>query len=407
MLAASIDEKIRPGPRLRPATKNRCCCGRSAPSRGRGRRRDGVDDEQREVKVHDGRSVAHDVEVIIGSAPAPCRARARTAGRQTCRLGRGADDGFRQRLGGERADHRERSRLPVQRPVASENTVSPSPTVCDGGIARARPSSAISATRFDLVLVSRGVGGDERDRRVLARRGAAASVSAPERSSCAHRRALAVGVPHAGDDRAGRGIDDVADGVDRDDRGDDQAVGQRDGCRCRCRPSSRARGPADLADRGAGAGADVAFRTGPSLRRAPRGSRSRRSAGSSGCRRSRGRRGSRPARSARRRPRRRASRCCALRDSAPTPCAASRPKALPPESTIALTLSTMLSGSSRSVSRVPGAPPRCETPPTAPSPSTRTTVQPVGRSVSVWWPTLMPVDRGQASAGNRIPCRDG
>src|SRR5262245_17545288 len=50
----------------------------------------------------------------------------------------------------------------------------------------------------------------------------------------------------------------------------------------------------------------------------------------------------------------------------------------------------MLSGSSRSVSRVPGAPPRCETPPVAPSPSTMTTVQPVGRSARVKWPTLRP-----------------
>jgi hypothetical protein len=64
------------------------------------------------------------------------------------------------------------------------------------------------------------------------------------------------------------------------------------------------------------------------------------------------------------------------------PVAASRPNALPPASTIALTLSTMLSGFSRSVSRVPGAPPRCDTPPTT-SPSARMTVQPVGRSVSV------------------------
>ena len=54
-----------------------------------------------------------------------------------------------------------------------------------------------------------------------------------------------------------------------------------------------------------------------------------------------------------------------------------------PASTIALTLSTMFAGSSRSVSRVPGAPPRCDTPPTAPSPSTSITVQPVGRSESV------------------------
>src|SRR4051794_33317303 len=71
------------------------------------------------------------------------------------------------------------------------------------------------------------------------------------------------------------------------------------------------------------------------------------------------------------------------------PVAASRPNALPPERTTAFTLSTMFSGLSRSVSRVPGAPPRCDTPPTA-SPSTRITVQPVGRSLSVWWPTLMP-----------------
>src|SRR5437899_2602563 len=50
----------------------------------------------------------------------------------------------------------------------------------------------------------------------------------------------------------------------------------------------------------------------------------------------------------------------------------------------------MFNGCSRSVSRVPGAPPRCETPPVAPGPSTRITVHPVGRSASVWWPTLSP-----------------
>ena len=50
----------------------------------------------------------------------------------------------------------------------------------------------------------------------------------------------------------------------------------------------------------------------------------------------------------------------------------------------------MLTGSSRFVSRVPGAPPRCDTPPGAPAPSTRITVQPVGRSVSVKCPTLIP-----------------
>src|SRR5262245_33850124 len=50
----------------------------------------------------------------------------------------------------------------------------------------------------------------------------------------------------------------------------------------------------------------------------------------------------------------------------------------------------MFSEDKRSVSRVPGAPPRCDTPPTAPVPSTSTTVQPVGRSASVKDPTLMP-----------------
>ncbi len=64
------------------------------------------------------------------------------------------------------------------------------------------------------------------------------------------------------------------------------------------------------------------------------------------------------------------------------PLAASNPNALPPESTIACTCWTVLTGSSRSVSRVPGAPPRTSTPATAPFGATMT-VQPVGRSASV------------------------
>src|SRR5690242_4642101 len=50
----------------------------------------------------------------------------------------------------------------------------------------------------------------------------------------------------------------------------------------------------------------------------------------------------------------------------------------------------MFSGLSRSVSAVPGAAPRWDTPPGTPSPSTRITVQPVGRPVIVCEPTLMP-----------------
>src|SRR5476649_94068 len=49
----------------------------------------------------------------------------------------------------------------------------------------------------------------------------------------------------------------------------------------------------------------------------------------------------------------------------------------------------MSTGLSRSVSRVAGALPRTSTPAVAPA-SVRITVQPVGRSVSVKWPTLMP-----------------
>ena len=74
------------------------------------------------------------------------------------------------------------------------------------------------------------------------------------------------------------------------------------------------------------------------------------------------------------------------------PLAASRPQALPPDSMTACTCCTRLEGCSRSVSRVPGAAPRTSQPPTAP-PRASTTVQPVGRRASVWWPTSMPCTR--------------
>ena len=50
-----------------------------------------------------------------------------------------------------------------------------------------------------------------------------------------------------------------------------------------------------------------------------------------------------------------------------TPSAAASPYALPPDRQTALTRCTRFSGSSRFVSRVPGAPPRWSTAPTAPS----------------------------------------
>ena len=59
-----------------------------------------------------------------------------------------------------------------------------------------------------------------------------------------------------------------------------------------------------------------------------------------------------------------------------TPDAASRPKALPPLSSSAVTSATEASGPSRSVSRVAGPPPRTSTAPTVPG-GGRITVQPV------------------------------
>ena len=74
-----------------------------------------------------------------------------------------------------------------------------------------------------------------------------------------------------------------------------------------------------------------------------------------------------------------------------TPSAAASPYALPPVSTTAFTCSTTFRGSSRSVSRVPGPPPRTSTPPTAPSPAS-TTVVPVSQPSpsAVWCPIRKP-----------------
>src|SRR5579883_2582137 len=73
-----------------------------------------------------------------------------------------------------------------------------------------------------------------------------------------------------------------------------------------------------------------------------------------------------------------------------TPPAASRPYALPPVRQIAWIRSGELSGESKSVSRVPGAPPRTSTPATAPCSPNRTTVQPVSAPKSSSCPTVIP-----------------
>jgi hypothetical protein len=84
------------------------------------------------------------------------------------------------------------------------------------------------------------------------------------------------------------------------------------------------------------------------------------------------------------------------------PSAAARPQALPPASITACTCCTRLPGASRSVSRVPGAAPRTSTPPTAPS-RAMITVQPVGRRVSVKWPTSMPATSVMAADYETAP----
>ena len=191
---------------------------------------------------------------------------------------------------------------------------------------------------------------------------------------------LAVRGAHAGHDLAVRGIDDVAGRVDDDERGDDQAVGQRDGARCRRRPSCCVPSPPALPTVAPAPAPMLPSATGASSPLAPPDSRSRRPAGS-GRRRPTDRRAPRPARSARARGRTRSRSGFSSRYRM-TPDAESRPNALPPERTIACAIWTRLTGLSRSVSRVAGAEPRTSTPAVAPA-SARITVQPVGRSASV------------------------
>ena len=99
-----------------------------------------------------------------------------------------------------------------------------------------------------------------------------------------------------------------------------------------------------------------------------------------------------------------------------TPSAAARPKALPPLSTTASTWRTELIGSSRSVSRVPGAPPRQSTAPTVPG-GVSTTVVPAAQpepsstsgSIRWWWPTRIPptsVMRAHLMTSPSVPAPD-
>src|SRR6187431_1187271 len=87
-----------------------------------------------------------------------------------------------------------------------------------------------------------------------------------------------------------------------------------------------------------------------------------------------------------------------------TPFAAASPYALPPVRTTAWTRSMTVVGCNRSVSRVPGPPPRTSTPPTAP-PRASTTVVPVSQpSLSaVWWPISNPSITRSFSPTCQIP----
>ena len=237
-----------------------------------------------------------------------------------------------------------------------------------GEIARAKPSSAISASVRRLTLVSLALVATSADGRVLAgarrRRAAAARRCA---AACARRpapcrprvRTPATTWPVAGSI-------DVADGVDGDDRGDDQAVGQGDRRPSRARLSST--GPWPILP-------TVAPAPAPTLpsRDRPVGRRLRGLVAAVGgrpdlpaCRRSRGRTGSPPARSARRRGADLPADVAlleiphdALRGVEAVGAAAGQHDGVD--------LVDHVQRVSRSVSRVPGAPPRCDTPPTAPS----------------------------------------
>ena len=207
--------------------------------------------------------------------------------------------------------------LAVQRPVARANTVSPSPVVCDGLIARARPSSAISATRFISAFVSRALVATTAIVVFSPARGRAAAgerAGAQQHARVGERFAVCACARQPRPRRSR--VDDVAGGVDGDDGPDDQAVRRARSlaepmpafhrasrARAACRPWRRRRRRRCLPPR--------RRRT----RRWPPCSRSRRSAGSSDRRRTRGRRGPRRARSAPRRPRRRSSRSSAPRDT--------------------------------------------------------------------------------------------
>ena len=274
---------------------------------------------------------------------------------------------------------------------------------------RARPSCAICATLVASGLGQDGVGARPRRSSSPCRPGARARGSSPRRER-AHRADEPLPSPlrAPATTRARARVDDVADRVDGDERGDrqpadpnrrgaDAALHRARRCRRACRPKRRRRRRRCLRRRAS-----------RSRRRRRRSRRQRRD----GCarRRRRGRRGSPPGRSGHDRRRRvsaggRSRRRC----RAPRASASRRPprrgrRRCRRRAATACTLSIALTGSSSSVSRVPGDAPRTSTPATAPSRAI-TTVQPVGRRASVKWPTSRPATAVRPKDSRRSPVR--
>ena len=188
-------------------------------------------------------------------------------------LGRadGAQHGVGEDVGAERADQRRRRAATARARREGEDDIAVAHRVDRVDAAR----EAVVRHLRDLARLGLGqdrIGGDDRDRR---RRAGGAARLEPRRQLAAPERAhradelRAVGGARAGDDAAGARIDDVADRVDGDERGDGDAADLD-----RCRADAALHRPADaeqLADRGAGAGADVALGERIARRRFARG----------------------------------------------------------------------------------------------------------------------------------------
>ena len=148
-------------------------------------------------------------------------------------------------VGGERADERDVGLAVPRAGGEREHRVAVAHRVRREDRARV-PIVAHQRHAADLRFRQLRVGGDDADRRVLddARRRAARRcmqrAAAQERPRVGER---AVRLAHAGHDLSRVGIDDVADGVHRDDRGRRRGRSASGARRCRARLSSMPPGP--------------------------------------------------------------------------------------------------------------------------------------------------------------------